>query len=60
MLLHPSSMHACVLTWLAVCCVCARRDVTVPGLLEKAQRLSPAEQLELYRILAQILGVTHA
>ena len=32
-------------------------DVTVPGLVEKAQRLSGAEQLELYRILAQMLGL---
>ena len=34
-------------------------DVTVPGLGEKAQRLSGAEQLELYRILAQMLGKPH-
>ena len=34
-------------------------DVTVPGLVEKAQRLSGAEQLELYRILAQMLGLPH-
>lgn len=34
-------------------------DVTVPGLVEKAQRLSGAEQLELYRILAQMLGKPH-
>jgi hypothetical protein len=33
--------------------------VTVPGLLEKAQRLSPEELLELYRILAQMLGKPH-
>ena len=34
-------------------------DVTVSGLVEKAQRLPPAEMLELYRILAQMLGKPH-
>jgi phosphatidate cytidylyltransferase len=31
-------------------------DVTVEGLVEKVQRLGDAEQLELYRLLAQMLG----
>ena len=31
-------------------------DVTVSGLIEKAQRLPHAEQVELYRLLAQMVG----
>ncbi len=33
--------------------------VTVPGLVEKAQRLSQVELLELYRIIAQMAGKPH-
>jgi len=36
--------------------VLQRRDVTVAGLVEKAERLSGADKLELYRILASMVG----